>query len=261
MIPQIQIFCYREQERGQETNDPQEQREQRLCECRKDEIHIWTIPWKSYPYETLEFEILSPDERVRLEKFVQIPDRHRYALGHIALRKLLGCYGKIPPFEIKFRYEKYGKPYWDIEGDIREMQFNLSHSGEWIVIAISRDFSLGVDVEEITETKNKEKIVKHFYHPAEVFAYDQAPPQKQQELFYRYWTAKEAALKGVGDGLSRRIDSFMIPIYFHSPMGQEFPILEDQEAAFLGWHIQNFVVDSSHMASIAYKKMNKNNKV
>lgn len=241
MIPEIQIYDYRNW------------KDQKVCELGDDAIHIWKVPWKEYPYEKLAFSILSVEERARVEKFAQMPDRHRCALGHIALRRLLGAYGGVPPCKIQMSRGKYGKLSCDTDQSMDRMEFNLSHSGDWIVIALSRTFCLGVDVEEMDERKDKGKMAERFFHPAEVSAYHLAPEQERQVLFYRYWTAKEALLKGRGDGLTHPTDSFAVAIDFNSPLEQEFDIEEDRERILCGWHVQNFLLESRYMASIAYR--------
>ena len=102
-------------------------------------------------------------------------------------------------------YGKEGKPYLDgTEG----VFFNLSHSGEYAVCAVSEK-EIGCDVEKISECRLT--LAKRFFSAAE---YDmllaQETEEEKQELFYRLWTLKESFIKAVGKGLYLPLASFSI---------------------------------------------------
>ncbi len=84
--------------------------------------------------------------------------------------------------------------------------FNLSHSGEWTVIAIS-DSEVGVDVQQVKPVDMR--LAKRFFAEDEQRQIEEAG-EGVTELFYRFWTVKEAYLKALGTGLDRPLNSFTV---------------------------------------------------
>ena len=92
---------------------------------------------------------------------------------------------------------EYGKPC--LVGS--EMQFNLSHSGEFVVIACGTG-NIGIDIETCTE-KNL-TAASRVYTPAEL-AWMQAEPLPRFETL---WTVKESVMKALGKGFQLEPRSF-----------------------------------------------------
>lgn len=100
----------------------------------------------------------------------------------------------------------YGKPY--IKG-FRDFHFGLSHSGEWVVCAADTR-PVGIDIQEMKPWKMT--LAKRFYHEEEysrLLALDGDCRDRQTEVFYSMWTAKESAVKlsgrGIGAGISQYV--------------------------------------------------------
>lgn len=154
-------------------------------------------------YESLILEL--PEYRLRgLECLKQEEDRLRSvgagALLNLALRK-----EGLDSSRINIGKTEKGKPY--LEG-ITGLEFNLSHSGKWVMCVIS-DTSVGCDVERIAASKTK--IAKRFFTPAEArFVENEALKGSLAERFFRIWTLKESYIKAVGDGLSLGLKSFSV---------------------------------------------------
>lgn len=84
--------------------------------------------------------------------------------------------------------------------------YNLSHSGEWTVAAIS-DNEVGVDIQQVKPVDMR--LAKRFFTEEEWLRIEGAG-DGATELFYRFWTVKEAYLKALGTGLSRPLNSFTV---------------------------------------------------
>jgi 4'-phosphopantetheinyl transferase len=93
-----------------------------------------------------------------------------------------------------------------------EIEFNVSHSGGLVAVAVARGRAVGVDIERITKTPPRGRIAEHFFAPAEVAALRALPADEQTEAFFRCWTRKEAYLKARGDGLSVELASFAVSL-------------------------------------------------
>ena len=97
---------------------------------------------------------LSPEERARGARFRFQRDRERYLLIHGAVRRILGEVAGVAPGLLRFRANAFGKPEL-VEGDV---PFNLSRSGDWGLLAVSRDGPVGVDLECRTEVPEAEAV-------------------------------------------------------------------------------------------------------
>ena len=146
-----------------------------------------------------------PQERQRKIDRLRMENDKRLSLGAFLL--LLSCMKKwgIQTDNVSIKYGKEGKPY--VEG-AEGFYFNLSHSGEYAVCAVSEK-EIGCDVEKLSECRLK--LAKRFFS---VYEYEmllaQETEEEKRELFYRFWTLKESFIKAVGKGLYLPLDSFSI---------------------------------------------------
>ncbi|WP_159949166.1 4'-phosphopantetheinyl transferase superfamily protein [Rhizobium sp. 18065] len=152
---------------------------------------------------------LSQDELERAQRFVKPRDARRYMAGRAGLRSILGDYLGIAPKDVRFSYTEFGKPHLDTTGEC-PLEFNLSHSADQALLAVSRNFALGVDIEEIKPIA--EDVAGHFFSAAECAELRAYPPVEQMPAFYRCWTRKEAFVKAHGAGLSLALDCFDVSL-------------------------------------------------
>ncbi len=148
-------------------------------------------------------EVLSEDERQRAERLRFERERRRFVVCRAALRTILGSYLERPPSELSFRTGAHGKPRLAPGEDIAPIHFNVSHSDELALVAVSRERELGVDIERVRPLDGMEDIVARHFGPAEQQAFGRLAPAARQSMFYRHWTLKEAYLKAAGVGMSR----------------------------------------------------------
>ncbi|MFA6945122.1 MAG: 4'-phosphopantetheinyl transferase superfamily protein [Pedobacter sp.] len=140
--------------------------------------------------------ILSTEERLKASRFLHNKDRDSYTSRRAALRILLSRYLDIPAPEIEFITGVNKKP--EIKAQLSSIQFNLSHSGDQILIAIS-DKAVGVDIERIDPDFNFSDILKHSFSEQEIEYMEQKG--NRRELFFKLWTRKEALTKASSKGL------------------------------------------------------------
>ena len=115
-----------------------------------DEVHVLWARFDQPVWGVLPIdEWLSPDERERAAR-LKVPDvAHRFRSGRALLRGLLGTYLALPPDSLRFRYNHHGKPALDGQNGPDGLCFNLSHSGDLLVVALGRGREIGVDVEQV----------------------------------------------------------------------------------------------------------------
>ncbi len=120
------------------------------------------------------------------------------------LQYVLSAETGIPMEQLQYEYNASGKPSL-VNCDLH---FNLSHSGDWVILAVS-DAAVGVDVEH--KTRNYEGIAKRCFCLEEYECIMACKSEKEQrEQFLFYWTMKEAYVKMAGDGMSIPFSSFVV---------------------------------------------------
>ena len=79
--------------------------------------------------------LLSKEKQIRVEKFVREKDKCQCILGELLLRYSLWNFYDYKFKNIEFSYNEFGKPRLRYI-DNRNIHFNISHSGNWIVCGI-----------------------------------------------------------------------------------------------------------------------------
>jgi len=115
-------------------------------------------------------------------------------------RTVLSRYAGIPPEALRFEQGEHGKPH--LVGAAREMQFNLSHSGDWLACAVSGGTPLGVDLELCNPDRVSMRVARRFFREEEFAALERCDGSLLADRFYDFWTLKEAAVKARGEALA-----------------------------------------------------------
>lgn len=191
---------------------------------------------------------LNTEERARYNRFRFEKDRLTYVYCRGVLRALLGRYLNVLPNNISFDYTEYGKPY--LSGQ-HNLYFNLSHAGDYALIAFTTTSAIGVDVEMIDRTIDTDKLVHRFFSPVEITAVAALPQAERPVAFFKLWTRKEALIKAHGAGLSLPLAQFGITV---SDL-EDVRVLHTDwapEAADL-WRIYSFTTAKDLPGAIALK--------
>lgn len=154
-------------------------------------------------------QVLSPTEIQTASKFKFPQHRDRYIFAHIKLREGLAEHLLIDPQEIEFQTGEHGKPKIATHQNPDNIQFNLSHSEDEVLIGITLEHPIGVDIEVITDRGNID-IAERFFAKDEVKHLKSTIPENFQQEFYWIWTRKEAVVKCAGLGLSMGLDTFSV---------------------------------------------------
>jgi len=214
-----------------------------------NEVHVWRFCQEEThsQIETLQ-GILSPDELARSEKFHFEKDRKKFILTRGTLRNLLGSYLGKDPQQVRFNYTSFGKPFLAIDSENDNIRFNLSHSGEVVLYAITRNQKIGIDIEQVRDHTDVMAIAKRFFSPGEIGELEKANKKNRTELFFRYWVRKEAFVKAMGKGVSFPMERLDV-----SSLNEISPIIkvteENNETACL--NIQELLPGDGYVAAIA----------
>src|SRR5262245_46804733 len=154
-----------------------------------DAIHVWTFRLDTADWrDRLRPEWLSADELAHAGRFAFPALRRRFVVCRTTLRVILGSYLGRRPGELTFAQGPYGKPYLNAARARGRIRFNMSHSNELGLVAVSRQRELGVDLERIRPVDEIENIVARSFAPAERVAFDRVAYPERLVTFYRYWT-------------------------------------------------------------------------
>jgi 4'-phosphopantetheinyl transferase len=170
------------------------------------EVHVWRVSLAiSRDEESERYATLATDERARAARFLVAPARTQFVAARSALRTILAGYIGKQPGDIAFQLGPIGKPALS-PSEPEPLFFNLSHSRELALVAVTRLGEIGVDVECIREMASREQLAERFFHPNEVAALHRLPEADRAAGFFNAWTRKEAFLKATGKGISFGID-------------------------------------------------------
>jgi 4'-phosphopantetheinyl transferase len=173
---------------------------------------VWAVRLEAEPAAVHNLAAtLSPVERQRAERFRLGEPRRRFVVSRAALRSLLGRYLASSDVEVALETDSSGKPRLAAGQSAVDVQFNIAHSGDLALIAITVDCEIGVDVEQLRSVAHVEHIARRFFHPTETRAILAAPAEERDAVFLRYWTGKEAILKAIGRGITGGLASFCVP--------------------------------------------------
>ncbi len=174
-------------------------------------VEVWRVPLDRAPDEWLRLEsVLSADERARAGRFRSEELRHRYGVAHGALRHLLARKLNRAAADLCFESGPAGKPVISSQQGTAPPHFNLSHSDNMALIAVSDNRPIGIDIERYRKGIDVAMLTQQYFAPGEARQILSLPDAEQAQAFLTCWTRKEAYLKATGSGLSTPLDSFEV---------------------------------------------------
>ena len=176
------------------------------------ELHLWLADLNAAASNSPALEeTLSLAELAQAKRYLHERDRHRSIAARAILRNLLGTYTGTSPQEIILQHHPNGKPFLSSKSDIKTLQFNLSHSENVALYVFSWGRHIGVDIERIGNTADIESLACRVLTDEEYPAFQLCADIDKTQLFYRYWTCKEAIVKASG-GTINEMSQIAIPL-------------------------------------------------
>ncbi len=152
--------------------------------------------------------LMTPEERARADRFHFERDRHRYRVTRALVRSVLSRYAPVAPADWRFEATSYGRPLIvNPHAEAQSLSFNLTHTSDLIVLAVTRGRAIGVDTENISRGAMLD-VANRFFAPSECEALTALPAEAQATRFFELWTLKESYIKARGMGLSIGLDRF-----------------------------------------------------
>ena len=174
------------------------------------EVHLGRL-WVDHADPQLA-DALTSDELDRASSFHFEVDRARYVASRGGLRSLLARYLGVEPRSVRLGIGSQGKPHLAGVSESDLIHFNVSHSESLIVVGLTKDVHVGVDVEAIRDDLPHQAMATRFFSPDELSGLNARPTEEQLDHFYAIWTRKEAYLKGIGEGLHMSPESFSVAV-------------------------------------------------
>lgn len=175
---------------------------------------LWLVRLWAPPERLAQLRrVLSDDERAQADRFVFDRLRPPFIVAHAALRILLARTLDADPAALHFCKGEFGKPR------LRDapLEFNLSHAGEWALVAIGHQHAVGVDIEGIHPRRVSPGMIDTVTSTTERAAFAALDPARRIVPFFRLWVRKEAVIKALGTGLSRSLHSIDVPLGPRAP--------------------------------------------
>jgi len=169
------------------------------------EVHLW--------YLDLGKLALALSQAFSAENLEQPPSltvgQLRFA-RRFYLRLLLGAYLGLPGKDVILRRSQRGKPLLDVSHS-SQLQFSMAKSDDRVLVGISRDIPVGVDLEPANRrARNSLRLARRYFSVAEAEALQSLPVSDHDAAFLRAWACKEAVVKAYGEGIANQLCRFTV---------------------------------------------------
>ena len=179
-----------------------------LIELRPDVVDVWSAPLDVSDDEMKELlGRLSPGEQKRVGALPEEKAVRQYIVSRAMQRQLLAAYVGGSPADIQFGFVAMGKPTLSRPNDIG-LQFNTTHSGRLVIIAVTANRDVGVDVEEMRPIPRALKVAKRCYSASEYESLVSLEGEELDRAFLSIWVKREGTAKARGDSVWRGLASW-----------------------------------------------------
>ena len=201
------------------------------------EVHVWLVPVRVYDAESgTLFGTLSEDEKARAARFMFAKDQRRFVTAHGALRLILAEYTGVDPCELSFAQGENGKP--GLCRPASDVFFNLSHSGDYTLIGVTKRLRVGIDIEGTRSNIEYLELSRRLFSPSECAWLDSRPDPEQLTAFFRIWVVKEAFLKATGVGLSDSLNEITVTFGSNGSVGLRYGPDDTPETRWLAKELE-----------------------
>ncbi|NXX90675.1 ADPPT transferase, partial [Centropus bengalensis] len=226
----------------------------------------WAFPcaaWRPRREEwLLAARLVQPEEKDRIGQFVFARDAKAALAGRLLIRKLIAEKLCIPWNEIRLQRTSKGKPFLanEIFSICSNYNFNVSHQGDYAVLAAEPELQVGVDIMKTNLPGSSSipsffRIMKRQFTEAEWDVIKSMSNEWMQlDMFHRHWALKESFLKAVGVGIGfnlQRIEFHVSPLKLEiGKVYKETKMLLDGEKEE-EWIFEETRLDDRHHVAVA----------
>ena len=183
------------------------------------EIHVWKVPLRPPEIWLKKLKnLLNGEERERAERYKAPARQEAFVTTRGMLRYILGWYLDTKPEHLKFDMGSHGKPYLVEPPTSPGISFNLAHSADLALLAITHDRQVGIDIEHHRQILDYAGMVKRICSPAEQSFLMKIPHESQLTAFLSCWTRKEAYTKAIGKGITFPLNTITVSLTRELPV-------------------------------------------
>ena len=176
------------------------------------EVHVWRGGLDRSPSDLQAFwDVLNPVERNRAQRFYSSQHQDRFIAAHGMVRHILALYLNLSPATLRFDNATHGKPLL-APPTHKRLFFNLSHSQNLALLAVTRLGEIGVDLEQNRPTLNYTSLAERIMSEEERSIFGNLPSNRQRSAFFSCWTRKEAVIKAHGRGLGFPLNELSVSL-------------------------------------------------
>jgi 4'-phosphopantetheinyl transferase len=206
-----------------------------------EDLHIWSIPiaapcpdpLQAQPQTEVWQQLLSKEERQRLNRFSHPDSQYNYLYSRVALRNILSGYLKTSARELALIVSPLGKPQVAPDTYPLDLRFNLSHTRGLALLAVTRGQEVGIDIEMMGRQRNIKALALRYFAPTTNSELSMLTAERQEEAFLQLWTQFEAYKKAKGEGL--RGGDKCLPLSLYAPPDEQFYYLLPEGYAQKNW--------------------------
>jgi len=183
-------------------------------------------------FDSGDLHWLSDSELARYQAITSVPRKIQYLSGHYLLRKMASRVFGNKSHDWTYYQDAKNLRRLKCSNDSRQELFvSISHSGVWIVAAIS-DAPIGIDIETFSKQRDFIAIANHVFSAAEISFLESCNSKALKKNFYLHWTLKESVAKQYGAGLKFEISRNQSPVLAS----------ESEQANIQSWHCPDYVI-------------------
>jgi 4'-phosphopantetheinyl transferase len=142
-------------------------------------------------------DLLDAASLARAARLTQPREGRRLLAAHAILRSVLADALGRPAHALHLIAGAHGKPQLPTAA----LHFNMSRSGDHLLIALSRSGEVGADIERLRPLPQPADLALASLTARELARWRATAPYERDACLLRYWTRKEACLKAAGVGL------------------------------------------------------------
>ncbi|XP_035228968.1 L-aminoadipate-semialdehyde dehydrogenase-phosphopantetheinyl transferase-like [Stegodyphus dumicola] len=208
----------------------------------------------------LAMQCVQKEEKERCYKFVFAEDCKSSVVGRLLMRKAASEALDIQYDKVVFARTESGKPYL-IKKNGEDFYFNISHNGDYCVLASELNFNIGIDVMKMEYKGRSITLLEYFNLMRKQFStyewdFIMLPGLEREQLqrFYRLWCLKESYVKATGTGIA--FDLKTLSFSCTTPFLKQNVITADtkvylKDKFYSEWKFEETLLDANHCVAVA----------
>ncbi len=199
--------------------------------------------------------LLNKEEQQRYERLLFPKHKKQFLISRALVRTSLAQYLDEAPEDLVFTKNAYGKPRVGTANKDLKINFNLSHTDHFSVLAVSKESEIGVDTEFLTRQVDILKLAQRYFSESETSDIESLEASLLNERFFCLWTLKEAYIKACGMGLAIPLKDFSFH-FNNKNIAISFSEERDDSPEF--WSLWQFIYKDGFQIALASKDEKQN---